>query len=91
MHFDLMGHSGGDLVYDISVLPDDARLPVTVEEFPDYVKRMHKNTDHLFSEEYEVWQSSSYSLVLLTESTATTWQSYSLVLLTGSIAARGTT
>ena len=33
---------------------DDARLPVSVYEFQDYVKSMHKNTDHLFSEEYEV-------------------------------------
>ena len=36
------------------VFLDDARLPVAMEDFEDYVKMMHANTDHLFSEEYEV-------------------------------------
>lgn len=34
--------------------PDDVRLPVSTEDFESYVKSMHANTDHLFSEEYEV-------------------------------------
>ena len=33
---------------------DDERFPVATEEFASYVKQMHANTDHLFSEEYEV-------------------------------------
>ena len=30
------------------------RLPISVEEFPNYMKSMHANSDHLFSEEYQV-------------------------------------
>ncbi len=38
----------------VNLDPSDSRLPVLVEDFPSYVKSMHANTDHLFSEEYEV-------------------------------------
>ena len=39
---------------EIFSFSDDVRLPVIVEEFPGYCKMMHANSDHLFSEEYEV-------------------------------------
>ena len=52
---------------------DDVRLPVPVEDFEGHVKKMHANTDHLFSEEYEVighvtitWESHELSCKLST-------------------------
>ena len=33
---------------------EESRNSVLVEDFPRYVKSMHANTDHLYSEEYEV-------------------------------------
>ena len=38
----------------LCVFIEDARLPVKVSDFAGHLKKMHKNTDHLFSEEYEV-------------------------------------
>ena len=46
------GEISTDFMYFFS---DDVRLAVTVEEFPNYCKLMHANSDHLFSEEYEVY------------------------------------
>ena len=43
---------------------EDARIPVSVKEFPTYVKSMHKNTDHLFSEEYEVCISHDHHMTI---------------------------
>ena len=44
------------VVYWLNLLvsPDDARLPVALTEFASYMKSMHNNEGHLFSEEYEV-------------------------------------
>lgn len=42
------------LAYMYFLVSDDVRLPVIVEEFANYCKMMHANSDHLFSEEYEV-------------------------------------
>ena len=37
-----------------SLVPADEREPILASYFGSYVKRLHANTDHLFSEEYEV-------------------------------------
>ncbi|XP_019856078.1 PREDICTED: receptor-type tyrosine-protein phosphatase delta-like isoform X2 [Amphimedon queenslandica] len=42
--------------------PSDQRQSISVSMFPDYVKRLHANTDHLFSEEYELITIKSPSL-----------------------------
>ena len=42
--------------------PSDQRHSISVSMFPDYVKRLHANTDHLFSEEYELITIKSPSL-----------------------------
>ena len=42
--------------------PTDQRQPISILLFPDYVKRLHANTDHLFSEEYELITIKSPSL-----------------------------
>ena len=44
---------------------DDVRLPVTVEDFPKYCKEMHANSDHLFSEEYELSKSHDHMMMQL--------------------------
>ncbi|XP_064387090.1 receptor-type tyrosine-protein phosphatase S-like isoform X2 [Halichondria panicea] len=42
--------------------PEESRNSVLVEDFPRYVKSMHANTDHLYSEEYEILSIKSPSL-----------------------------
>lgn len=49
--------------FDLVFYVDDVREPVTVEDLEDYVKKMHSNTDHLFSEEYEVRSHDSHVTV----------------------------
>ena len=34
--------------------PDDVQLPIPVENFEAHVKRLHANSDHPFSEVYQV-------------------------------------
>ena len=34
--------------------PSDQRVPILGPNFPDYVRTLHCNSDHLFAEEYEL-------------------------------------
>ena len=42
--------------------PSDEREPIDITHFPEYVKSLHANSDHLFSEEYELITIKSPSL-----------------------------
>lgn len=61
----------GGVFSHVTFFADDVRLPISVEDFEGHVKKMHANTDHLFSEEYEVighmtitWESHALSWIL---------------------------
>ena len=45
-----------------TLTPPDERDPILISQLPEYTRALHANSDHLFSEEYEVLGIKSPSL-----------------------------
>lgn len=42
------------IMMSLHLYSDDVQLPVSLKDFPDHVRKHHANSDHPFSEEYQV-------------------------------------